>query len=343
MRRGAPQVRRRKAAEDILARLEISLADLGLPPASRRLRVALRARHYASKAVYNVIGLSNTFIALFWCDALITTVVRGEMWEPFKPFALGPIEAWDVLRSGHIDSVASTVAYPMLNAVAAVLIGLIIWVGPIVVAAGTAAGRSWSLSTSTRLATRFAAADAAAQAISVCVRVGRARWPNRPRELRRLASALARVNDELMRLHRTSGQLPARSHRRQYLRHHAGLVVAAIRRAHLRVDQEGEAALAPLAALLIAIAERVAEGRIGALLDADQLDTELGPARDWEPLRLASAALLVAATAVGVAYLPLPDGADVYIIGGCGIAILTLLYGRRVHQFLDLLNVIRGG
>lgn len=62
---------------------------------------------------------------------MITTVVRGEMWEPFKPFALSPLEAWDVLRSGHIDSVASTVAYPMLNAVAAVLMGLIIWVGPL--------------------------------------------------------------------------------------------------------------------------------------------------------------------------------------------------------------------
>ncbi|MEU6548546.1 hypothetical protein [Streptomyces sp. NPDC046859] len=146
-----------------------------------------------------------------------------------------------------------------------------------------------------------------------------------------------------MRLHRTSGRLPVRSHRRQRLKGHAGLVVAALRRAEARIDSDGDAALAPLASLLATIAERVANGRIGALLDEQHFPEDLTPARDLEPLRLAAAAVLVAACAVGVALLPLPDGADAYVIGGCGIVILAVLYGRRVHQFLDVLDVLRGG
>ncbi|MEU5512589.1 hypothetical protein ACFTZ8_31080 [Streptomyces fungicidicus] len=40
---------------------------------------------------------------------------------------------------------------------------------------------------------------------------------------------------------------------------------------------------------------------------------------------------------------PLPDGADAYVLVGCGIVMLAVLYGRRVHQFFDVVDVIRGG
>lgn len=55
------------------------------------------------------------------------------------------------------------------------------------------------------------------------------------------------------------------------------------------------------------------------------------------------AALLIAGAAVGITFVDLPAGADTYVMGACGIFVLTLLYGRRVQQFLDLLSTLRGG
>lgn len=282
-------------------------------------------------------------VAALWVDAICTTWVKGRLWSPLKPFAQVPVDGWEALRSGHFDTVSETLSISILMPSVAALIFLLFWVVPLVLAVATSAGRGWSLSKSTRMATRFRSISATANAISVCARVKEARWQKQPKELRRLARALSRVEDEVMRLHRTSGRLPVRSHRRQHLKGHAGLVVAALRRAEARIDSDGVVALAPLASLLATIAERAANGRIGALLDEQHLPEDLTPARDLEPLRLAAAAVLVAACAVGVALLPLPDGVDAYVIGGCGIVILAVLYGRRVHQFLDVLDMIRGG
>jgi len=319
------------------------LVELGLSPGSRRLRVAIRARHHAAPPVLVTIEIFTAFVAVLWVDAISTTWVKGELWSPLAPFAQEPVDGWVALRSGHFDSVSETLGTSILVPCVGMAIFLLLWVVPLVLAFATSAGRGWSLSKSTRLATRFRCISATANAISVCARVRRARWHKQPKELRRLARALSRVEDEVMRLHRTSGRLPVRSHRRQLLKTHAGLVVAALRRAEARIDSDGVAALAPLASLLATVAERVADGRIGALLDEQHLSGDLTPARDLEPVRLAAAAVLVAACAVGVALLPLPGDADAYVIGGCGIVILAVLYGRRVHQFLDVLGVIKSG
>ncbi|TDT42568.1 hypothetical protein EV562_101538 [Streptomyces sp. BK208] len=341
--RGKLRARSRKAADEAIARLNGDLGELGLPPASRRLRVAVRARHRASPLMLAAIEIPSLLVAVLWVDAISTTWVKGRLWFPLKPFAQVPVDGWQALRSGHFDTVSETLSTSVVMPCVAAAIFLLFWVVPPVLAFATSAGRGWSLSRSTRMATRFRSVSATANAISVCARVREARWPKKPRELRRLARALSRVEDEVMRLHRTSGRLPVRSHRRQQLKGHAGLVVAALRRAEARIDCDGDAALAPLASLLAAVAERIADGRIGALLDERHLPEDLTPARDFEPLRLASAAVLVAACAVGAALLPLPEGADAYVIGGCGIVVLVVLYGRRVHQFLDVLGVIRGG
>jgi hypothetical protein len=160
--------------------------------------------------------------------------------------------------------------------------------------------------------------------------------------MRELATRMRRVEDDILSLYRYSDQLPARSHRRRALKRHAQLVVSQLRQAETRIDREGDAALAPLASLLVKISDRSIEGRLGALLDQDDFDAELTPAHDWEPFRLALSAVLVAGCAIGVGLLSLPNGIDTYVIGGCGVAILALLYGRRVHSLLGLLNTIRG-
>ncbi|MET8768298.1 hypothetical protein [Streptomyces sp. NPDC004658] len=126
------------------------------------------------------------------------------------------------------------------------------------------------------------------------------------------------------------------------MKKHAQLVVSQLRKAESRVDVEGDAALTPLASLLMKIGTRSMEGKIGALLDKEDFEADLNPVRDWEPLRLALAAVLIAGCAVGVSLLSLPEDVTPYVIGGCGVAILALLYGRRAHNLLGLIDAIRG-
>ncbi|MEV5449987.1 hypothetical protein [Streptomyces sp. NPDC052535] len=284
--------------------------------------------------------MSNSVGAVVWLDALIMALRQGDVVGQLKIYAAPPLHGWE--RLGSEDSIIEHALSPLVNATVASVLFLSFWLVPPVLLAGAAAGRPWSWSTSTRLMKRFGSVHATAISVAACVRVRKASWAERPKELRRLSRATSRVEDRIMWLHRHSGHLPPRSHRKHLLKQHTGLVVAAIRRAEARVDSEGDEALEPLAALLITVGERIAEGRIGALLDADQIDADLTPARDWEPLRLAVAAALVAGCAVGVGLLSLPDGVDVYVIGGCSIVILAMLYGRRVHQVLDVISVIRG-
>ncbi|WP_345656593.1 hypothetical protein [Streptomyces siamensis] len=156
-----------------------------------------------------------------------------------------------------------------------------------------------------------------------------------------MSRSLRAAERQIYALHKSSGYLTLRSHRRKQLKHHAGLVVAALRQAEARLDSDGDAALTTLAAALLKVAERAAVGRIGALLD-DEVSPELTPARDWEPFRLAVAAVLIAACAVALAFLHVPDAAQAYAVGACGVLVLTLIYGRRVQQFLDLLGSLGG-
>ncbi|WP_306334619.1 hypothetical protein [Streptomyces sp. KL118A] len=159
---------------------------------------------------------------------------------------------------------------------------------------------------------------------------------------RALAGAIRVTSRTVTRMHRTSQRLPAHSHRRRQLKRHAGLVVAALRQAEARIDIEGTAAVPELARLLMKIADRYIQGRLGALLDEEELK-ELTPVRDWEPLRIAALAVLIAASAVAVSQVGVPEGARVSVIGACGVLASLLLFGRRVHRGLDLLTQIRGG
>ncbi|MGW1811544.1 hypothetical protein [Streptomyces sp. NPDC002078] len=215
-------------------------------------------------------------------------------------------------------------------------------VSPALIAFGAFLGRPWGLIPSMVQLRRFEPVVTIARSVGYCAQAYAAPWRTRPRQLRHLASSLRATEAVIMSVHRTSGHLPGRSHRRRELKVHAGLVVAALRRAEARVDIDGQDAVPELGGLLITVAERITEGRIGALLDDGHL-TDLTPARDWEPFRLAAAAVLFAASAVGVSLLHLPDGANAYVIGGCGVVILTLLYGRRAYQFLNVLGTVRGG
>ncbi|MEU6067693.1 hypothetical protein ABZ864_25340 [Streptomyces sp. NPDC047082] len=265
-------------------------------------------------------GVITEALKVDFSDVDISHAWRG--WDPgFFDLLVLPLFAFMTVR--FLAIVLAIVLVPPLSAI------------------GTLLGRPWGLSHNVSLWKRVEPVDKIATALRRCADVQGAGWRHRPFELRCMARALKTVETAIMNVHRSSGHLPTRSHRRRQLKVHAGLVVSALRAAEARVDSHGNEALAELASMLVTVAERSAEGRIGALLDENRL-AGLTPTRDWEPFRLAAAASLIAVAAVCVTLLHLPEAADAYVIGGCGVVILTVLYGPRAYQFLDVLAKVRG-
>lgn len=332
---------KRKTAERAISHLEADLRALGLPQASRPIRVGLRARHDGHGTRPWLFFLSG-LVLVNWIGAIADNVVNGTIPNTYLKIAANSTHRWRGWN-GDSGNFTTAVLRPTGIAVFGMTLYLTFLLAPIILPLAAARGDAWSLSRATRMWRRFEPVHLIARSISACVRVRSASWRRRPRELRRLARTLSVMETEIMRVHRSSGHLPMRSHRRHELRRHAGLVVAALRRAEARIDEEGTAAIPGLASLLMTVADRIAVGRIGALLDPHDLPSDLTPVRDWEPFRLAVAAVLITASGVGVGLLNLPDGADAYVVGGSGIVVLTLLYGRRAQQLLDLVSTIRGG
>ncbi|MET7575176.1 hypothetical protein ABZT04_42980 [Streptomyces sp. NPDC005492] len=160
---------------------------------------------------------------------------------------------------------------------------------------------------------------------------------------RALAGAVRITSRTVNRMHRTSQRLPVRSHRRRQLKHHAGLVVAALRQAEARIDVEGAAAIPELARLLMKIADRYVQGHLGALLDDEEL-TGLEAVRDWEALRIAAFVVITVGSAATVSQIGLPESTRAYAISACGVLAAVLVYGQqRARRGLDLLSQIRGG
>lgn len=324
-----------------MSRLDSGLQALSLPPASRKMRAVLRFRTRQRKRVA-VTGVAAVFLAVTWFDAVVTNAIEGDARWVYSDLSESAAERWREIWGEGFESVNQTLLSPLLRAALISVIWSAVQVVPIVVAYRTAAGQRWSVSKKMRIWRRFAILACIAQAVAACADVAKAGPVGNPDALRRLSVRMARLEAEVLSLHRSTGALPLKSHRRRRLKNHYRLVVAQMRRAEARVDVEGVAALAPLASLMMKLGERFLVGRTGALLDAEDFDTGVAPVRDWESLRLISAALLIASCAVGVGLLSLPDHVTVYVIGACGVVILSLLYGRRVYDFLGLLSLMRG-
>jgi hypothetical protein len=331
----------RRDADKAIAQLDGSLSTLGLPPAPGRVRVALRMHCFLVPLVVPVQVLGTLWVTWWAAKGLhwaLHADVKGQAGDLERAFtAASPFHSWPGDFAAAVTFLSIAFVVPVF-----ILFLFAYTIGPFIVACGFMLGRPWGAVPVTTVRRRVQPIALLARAVDGCAKAHRSPWRHRPRELRLLARQLRSTEAEIMKLHRSSGHLIARSHRRRLLKTHAGLVVSALHRAEARIDNEGTQALSELASLLMTIARRVAEGRIGALVDPPHLEG-LSPARDWEPIRLAAAASLFAATALGAAFLPLPDGAHTYLVGGCGVLILTLLYGRRAYQLLNLLASIRGG
>ncbi|MFE7539042.1 hypothetical protein ACFU67_32770 [Streptomyces rhizosphaericola] len=141
--------------------------------------------------------------------------------------------------------------------------------------------------------------------------------------------------------HNTFGLVEIGSHHRRVLKAHAAQVVGALRAAEARQDAEPAEALREMAVMLVTIAERYAEGRLGQLLDQDRLDPEVS-ASQGEYLRfLGLGAGVVAAMAAAVAF-GIPSDALGPLLGFVVTFGAVIFLRGRIPAPADLVDILRG-
>ncbi|MFF1414217.1 hypothetical protein ACFVX6_31250 [Streptomyces sp. NPDC058289] len=182
-------------------------------------------------------------------------------------------------------------------------------------------------------------------ALSHCADTYREQPGERGPRLRDLDRVLEAAEDAILRAHRYAGTIRRRSARRGVVRHHAALVVGALRAETLRIDVEPDTALPRLGAMLATISERSAEGRIGALLSPDVLTdvTPVSAARTKvrESLHVAFV-ILIAMVAAVAASLVLPSTGvrselQPWLTLGCAVLAAIVVGGwHRVGRILEL-------
>ncbi|WAC97735.1 hypothetical protein [Streptomyces sp. NA13] len=253
----------------------------------------------------------------------------------------GAVQGW---TQGSPDYVAGPA---MLWLIASVPIGLAVVVmtyfGPLVAGflafRGRYPGPLADMATGA-LAYRYNLTLVAAEAVVACGEAyGAGNGGRGAQRMRSVGAAVRDVEAAVWAARRTRGVTPGRRwHRRKALHRHAGQVVARLRVAEERLDVDPAEALRELGGLLVTVAERYSDGRVGALLDEAEL-TDVTPARDREVLRLVAVAGL---TAVGAALLSmsgLPEGAMGPAIAAVGLCAVALVYRRRALRMLEILPV----
>lgn len=183
-------------------------------------------------------------------------------------------------------------------------------------------------------------------AVIACADAHQARGHRRDLALAELPKTLAVAQAAVKEAYGRRGIVPAFSPRRRQLKRHARQVVAVLKNTETRLDVDPNQALRDLAGLLLTIAERYAEGRVGALLDDEQIaGTE--PVQEREALKMVLAALLMCATAAAalgaIDATGLPSVLEPVAIASSAMVALVLVYGRRASQRLEFLGLLGSG
>ncbi|MCY0928049.1 hypothetical protein OTB20_17985 [Streptomyces sp. H27-H1] len=100
---------------------------------------------------------------------------------------------------------------------------------------------------------------------------------------------------------------------RKLLQDHAAQVVGALRAAEAQQHIDPETALRTLSDLLLTIAERYAEGRLGVLLDEEQIN-DAAPIVPHAGLRFTAVGLVVVAVVAGAVFAGVPEPAIVALL-----------------------------
>ncbi len=150
--------------------------------------------------------------------------------------------------------------------------------------------------------------------------------------------SLGTVERVLWRAPRTRrGQ--ARDHQERKTKAHIARVVGALRAVEARQDMHPKEALEDLTVMLLTIAERYAEGRVGELLDEEQIG-DATPVVHREHLRQAGVGVTVALVMVGASLVGVPEGALTALLPVVVLALVVLVYrdrGPTPSQLTDLI------
>jgi hypothetical protein len=162
-------------------------------------------------------------------------------------------------------------------------------------------------------------------------------------QLRSLAISLAGISKSILAVTDVSKSVTRRSHRKATLRKHHLQVIAALQEKERVIDTNVRAALPDLAQTLTRIANSYSEGKIGELLPVSEVGS-LHPAhtRNFEPLKMILTALLLSGFALLVTMLDVPEAATTSLVGAAGIAAVSVVYGTKARQGLDILDSVRG-
>lgn len=322
---GDPPLRRRRR-DPTIERLRRDLDALGLPQRlSGRLRVGLRRRDELHRLVR-----FGTRTALLCSAAGVVAIPLAFLASRLLP---GDRSRYSL---GDASLPAPAVDWPTRVGLAVVGLGVLVNLGLLL-------GQLVRVRAATRIALRYTLVMQAAAAVSACAAAYRAGGERAAGELRAVAAQLERVCRGVERAGRTRGTLPRRSHRHRAVRAHGRLVVAALRRAEARLDTvPREEGLRDLAALLMTVAERHAHGRVGALLDEEQL-RDLRPPPNRGVLRWIAAVALAAAVAAGPAVLDLPPAVENAAVTGGVLLVVGVLYGPSARRAADIIEIGRAG
>ncbi|WP_407838039.1 hypothetical protein ACE1OC_19290 [Streptomyces sp. DSM 116496] len=129
-----------------------------------------------------------------------------------------------------------------------------------------------------------------------------------------------------------------RNHHKRAVQNHAARVVGALRRVEAEQDVDPVRALSELTVMLVTIAERYAEGRVGCLLDESQIG-EVEHVMPRERLRmLVIGPVLVAAMTAG-ALAGIPDGALVALLPVVMVTLVVGIYRGKAPGPSDLADL----
>ncbi|WP_146075808.1 hypothetical protein [Streptomyces sp. Ru62] len=124
---------------------------------------------------------------------------------------------------------------------------------------------------------------------------------------------------------------------------HQRCVAAALLEIEAKLDRTPSDALRELAEALLTIADRYCQGRVGELLDEEQL-TGVPHQRNWDVLRYLIALVLAGVAITGVAITGVvPESAETYVYGILLVAAFAIVLGRHFRRAFDVLTVITGG
>ncbi|WP_435599803.1 hypothetical protein [Streptomyces sp. C10-9-1] len=152
-----------------------------------------------------------------------------------------------------------------------------------------------------------------------------------------------RVERVIRNAWRTRNGRPRR-HQRRELKLHAAKVVMALRLAEAQQDIEPGPALKEMTRILVTVAERYAEGKVGELLDHDDHALAgIDPAPDYEPLKIAGVFAAGVVGAVLASLMELPELAQTLLAAGSAIVVLFILFKRAARPMLDAFGSFFGG